>query len=515
MVALAGFLVACGDGSTGGVDASADLTITCLAGQQLCGTLCADTASDARNCGGCGKKCDPGYACVAGACALSCADGQAACGKACVTLSSDRDHCGDCGTACPMGNVCVMGKCALACQQGFDVCAGACTNLQSDAANCGACAMACGAAQACDKGKCVDDCAMGQANCAGACANLQTDNANCGACATLCPAGTVCSAGKCLAGCQMPLITCNNMMSCVDPRFDPANCGGCGKACALANAVVDCRAGTCGVASCNGGFGDCNGNAGDGCEVKLTTDVANCGRCGINCVIPNGAPKCSGGQCAVGTCNQGFDDCNANVADGCETKLLTDSLNCGKCGTFCLGSCINGLCFSTKCSNGSFSDCNVQGSTLIGGSAFVDQKPPIGWTQCAGFINTAGDDVAANFLDNCLSTPRLRLRVYTALDVLEEEFFVQNLNMQVAWPNFTSLGGAPMSVTRTNWGITTFFTTTDGRDSCAKQAAPSGTTLGSSDANAAIIAGGNIDGNEYRLSCGGMALVGRKIALYK
>lgn len=55
-----------------------------------------------------------------------------------------------------------------------------------------------------------------------------------------------------------------------------------------------------------------------------------------------------------------------------------------------------------RCTNGSVTDCNPDGTTLIPGSAFVDPNPPQGFTQCAGFTNTADDDVAWNWENNCI-----------------------------------------------------------------------------------------------------------------
>jgi len=57
------------------------------------------------------------------------------------------------------------------------------------------------------------------------------------------------------------------------------NCGGCGRVCSAINAIPSCNAGTCGVATCLPGFGNCN-NVPFGCMFNLNTDSANCGACG-------------------------------------------------------------------------------------------------------------------------------------------------------------------------------------------------------------------------------------------
>jgi hypothetical protein len=48
--------------------------------------------------------------------------------------------------------------------------------------------------------------------------------------------------------------------------------------------------------ACPPGREDCNGNPGDGCEIDLATDSANCGACGVGC---------EGGPCQLGSCGAG------------------------------------------------------------------------------------------------------------------------------------------------------------------------------------------------------------------
>ncbi len=66
-----------------------------------------------------------------------------------------------------------------------------------------------------------------------------------------------------------------------------------------------------------------------------------------------------------------------------------------------------------RCSNESLEDCNPSGSTLTPESAFVDQDPPEGFIQCAGFINTQKDNVRHDWENNCLGVERvLRIRYW-------------------------------------------------------------------------------------------------------
>lgn len=164
---------------------------------------------------------------------------------------------------------------------------------------------------------------------------------------------------------------------------------------------------------------------------------------------------------------------------------------------------------------------NPPGTTLTAESAFTDPSPPRGWLQCAGFVNTAADDVSAGFLDNCLDSPRLRVRVFRLDGELEEDVFVVDISQAPSWPSGGYLHGRTTVVKKSFWGDTSggassaFFTQTNGTDACGQFVARAGTTLGSGHAETAIIAGGATGYDEYRVSCGKPALPDRKIALYR
>ncbi|MBM4377370.1 MAG: hypothetical protein FJ095_20010 [Deltaproteobacteria bacterium] len=71
---------------------------------------------------------------------------------------------------------------------------------------------------------------------------------------------------------------------CVDTKNDPQHCGACGKACGdPANATASCAMGACGIGMCTAGFGDCDMNAVNGCEVTFANDPQHCGACGKAC----------------------------------------------------------------------------------------------------------------------------------------------------------------------------------------------------------------------------------------
>src|SRR5262249_26570857 len=109
---------------------------------------------------------------------------------------------------------------------------------------------------------------------------------------------------------------------------DVNNCGACGNACtAPANATAVCSSGRCGYA-CLSSYGDCDGNAANGCEAALNT-AANCGACGNACAGAN--PDC----CPSGSSAGGY---------AC-TNTYQDAANCGSCGQTCdSGTCSNGIC---------------------------------------------------------------------------------------------------------------------------------------------------------------------------
>ncbi len=117
-----------------------------------------------------------------------------------------------------------------------------------------------------------------------------------------CGAGVICVSGVCMpappvdsgvmdAGCDPSRVMCGD--SCVDTRTDAQNCGGCGMDCGDApGATISCVASAC-VTACDDGFDDCDGDPSNGCETDLAGDDANCGACGMSC---------AGGSCVGSTC---------------------------------------------------------------------------------------------------------------------------------------------------------------------------------------------------------------------
>jgi hypothetical protein len=142
---------------------------------------------------------------------------------------------------------------------------------------------------------------------------------------TDCPAGTTCGPVICVAATPF---ACKP-----DPRLGEGDEGVCPD-----NYRCTSR-GACEFRGCPQGEGLCGGRC-----VRLDTET-NCGACGV--VVPtrpNASPVCHSGAAAL-RCNPGFGDCDGNAANGCEAAL-TDVTRCGACGVACAGgqSCIGGRC---------------------------------------------------------------------------------------------------------------------------------------------------------------------------
>jgi hypothetical protein len=131
--------------------------------------------------------------------------------------------------------------------------------------------------------------------------------------------------------CDPPLSDCGG--DCVDTNVSDENCGGCAVDCSDGGSCVDgaclcgaetcdpgqgCEAGTC---ACPEGLTDC----GDHCA-DLLSDRMDCGRCGERCI----------GGCTNGRCDCGrFDECATEAGGTVCTDTDLDPLNCGGCESAC------------------------------------------------------------------------------------------------------------------------------------------------------------------------------------
>jgi hypothetical protein len=133
------------------------------------------------------------------------------------------------------------------------------------------------------------------------------------------------SGWACQLTCSWPRVDCDADASngCeADLAGDTANCGWCGKRCAeVGSGVASCRAGSCVVEACLPGLLNCDGLAGNGCEVDGRVEPLHCGACGQACPAPpNTVALCQQGACAVGPCRAGFLDCDGQPSNGCEIQ---------------------------------------------------------------------------------------------------------------------------------------------------------------------------------------------------
>jgi hypothetical protein len=175
--------------------------------------------------------------------------------------------------------------------------------------------------------------------------STDADPLNCGKVGNVCPGGNgtpTCIAGVCGIKCNEGFGNCDgnlaNGCETSTASNDVSNCGGCGVVCpGGANSSATCTGGVCGIA-CQPGFGNCDGQASNGCEANTGSSILNCGGCGIACPQGFNGEKstCNDGVCGL-ICPEGFANCDGNPANGCEVNLNTDSLNCGSCGRDCGG----------------------------------------------------------------------------------------------------------------------------------------------------------------------------------
>jgi hypothetical protein len=130
--------------------------------------------------------------------------------------------------------------------------------------------------------------------------------------------------------------TCVNPTDCASGSCLGGIC--CASPCpSVPGTTFSCTAGsgTCAVASCAPGFGDCDGLAANGCEDNTTNDPLNCGSCGNVCPpLANASPGCALSTCGIASCNTGFANCDSSTASGCETAINAIP-NCGGCGISC------------------------------------------------------------------------------------------------------------------------------------------------------------------------------------
>ena len=263
--------------------------------------------------------------------------------------AADADLCADGGCPTCTGTQRLCGRvCAEATNPAYGCGDPMCTPCRY--ANAAAtCAMGMCAMGACNAG--FADCDEDDAN--GCETNVATNTDNCGMCGRSCDVDgadrVACMAGMCsIVACAAGRGNCDGMNAngCeVDLTSAVANCGMCGTRCTTPNATPDCDTGRCAIADCNPGFANCNMSVADGCETNINTDITHCGDCTTRCTYAHATGTCTLGVCALGTCEMNFGNCDGDPGNGCETDLLRAPLSCGRCGAApCPEVCSNGTC---------------------------------------------------------------------------------------------------------------------------------------------------------------------------
>ena len=289
---------------------------TCVGNQIVCGGRCVDPSSDNSYCGAkgacnsnsassidyIGATCRDGRVCSNGTCALNCETGKIICDNRCVDPKSDNSYCGSkgrCnndsasssdyrGATCRDGRVCSNGTCALTCETGKIICDNRCVDPNADNLYCGA------------RGKC-NSASASDANYRG----------------QKCAEGTKCTGGVCKISCVSGQIVCNG--ECIDPRTNPYFCGATGN-CEGSNSGKNCTTSPtnklCADATCT-----------SSCPTEQTQCAGYC----INMNATN-VLLCDGNKIK---CKDGYGNCDNDVANGCEVNVYNDNAHCGGCAKAC------------------------------------------------------------------------------------------------------------------------------------------------------------------------------------
>lgn len=131
--------------------------------------------------------------------------------------------------------------------------------------------------------------------------------------------GEVAKADSAAAGCAPDACvgTCCDGV-CVDTFSDPDNCGACGITCLAEHASTTCEAGSCALEACEEGWGDCDADPATGCEAEVACEpgdpcATECGSVGSTWCGDPCAPAC---VLLDETCNALDDDCDGGCDEG-------------------------------------------------------------------------------------------------------------------------------------------------------------------------------------------------------
>ena len=313
-----------------------------------------------------GEKCASGEVCSGGTCGASCLSGQILCNGQCIDPDTDNRYCGatgDCqgtkvGEKCDSGKVCSGGQCGITCVSDQILCKGQCIDPKTDNRYCGATGDCSGSniGKACESGtKCTDrvckiSCVSGQIACGGECIDPNTNPYFCGAkgnCAGDDPNQTNYKGKDCTKTSTTKL--CSNKICTSSCPTDQENCNGFCINKGATN-VVSCNNNSI---QCKDGYGNCDGNVANGCEVNINNDNAHCRGCNQKCettTISNSASvQCTKDGCIATSCKEGY----VPSSDG-KKCVESGELNC--CGAKCTN------CY-TQYPNMDTGECNASTST--------------------------------------------------------------------------------------------------------------------------------------------------------
>ncbi len=244
----------------------------------------------------------------------------------------------------------------------------------------------------------------------------------------------------------------------VDLKSSAEHCGECGNDCSLLypDAYGVCDSGKCAMGECVLFYQDLNGDSEDGCEyyckksseedgcngvdfgdglyrgedddcdgqtdedADVSSDPANCGRCGAICRLSHATPVCLGGECTYSTCHRDFFDYDGDLSNGCEYHCTVTSEEeiCNNLDDNCDGNTDEGnpgggeVCYTedTGCvadGSGGFScegECRT-GVTACQGGSYVCQGQviPVPQEACDGLDDNCNGETDENLVRACSS----------------------------------------------------------------------------------------------------------------
>jgi len=348
---------------------------------------CTNYCDGAGNCLACsctptaGDSCGNSGYCSFGEC-IPCAIGTANCNQAIsdgceANLGSDSVNCGGCGNSCAVNEVCVSGVCVVRtedCSNGVDDDGDGLVDCEDEECpsglSCGVCAFeACSSSfdwfcesspvtETCGTVECPDNYCVGNVPFvyADSCTKHCDGQGNCSDCSCTaieqpaCGNNAFCSSGSCM-DCAMGYGNCNldPVDGCeIDLQIDESNCGSCGNSCAV-NEV--CVSGTC-----------------------QTIDLCDSISCGEN-------SSCSNGICS---CEIGYSNCDGSWSNGCETFG-----DCPECEEGITQECTtsSGCSGQQTCIGGTWGDCELS-APACEPNAVETCTPIINETSCNSFTGS-------------------------------------------------------------------------------------------------------------------------------